>query len=200
MRTPTVLLAITALLLIVLLGPQLVRRFKAPARRRAPMRGGVLTMHAPARYGIALGISALIPTGVLAAMAFRLYLAGTTGTVGLVEVSVATLAALAIAVHQLVSAFRKGFVVDEFGITSIGAFRRRRVRWSDVAKFVYNPLNQWFFVTAADGSHLWVPVETHGIADFATIALARVPRATLEADALAREALEELAKSEPAAA
>ncbi len=198
MRLPAVFLAITALLLVVLLGPQLARRFRVPARRRVPLRGGVLVMHAPARYAIALGMGALVPAGILAAMAIRLRVTGRTGTFGLLELSVATAAALAVAVHQFVSAFRQGFVVDEFGITKVGAFRRRRVRWGDIAKFAYNPLNRWFFLTLADGSHLWIPVETHGIADFAGIALHRVPRAALD-DALAREALEELAGAESAA-
>jgi hypothetical protein len=156
-------------------------------------------MRAPSRYGIALGISALIPASVLGAMAVRLVLGGRTGVVGLLEIGLATLAALAVAVHQFVAAFRQGFVVDEFGMTRVGVLTRRRVRWGEIAKFTYNPLNQWFFVTLADGSHLWVPVETHGIADFAGIALLRLPPAALEADTLAREALEELAASDAAA-
>ncbi|HET8538675.1 MAG TPA: PH domain-containing protein [Anaeromyxobacter sp.] len=199
MRAPVVFVAISALLLVVLLGPQLVRRFRVPARRRVPVRGGVLVMHAPARYGIALGISALIPAAVLGAIAVRLFLGGREGTFGLVEIVLATLAALGVAVHQFVSAFRRGFVVDEFGLTSVAVLGKRRIRWGEITKFAYNPVNQWFFLTVADGSHMWVPVETHGIADFAGIALLRLPPAALKADDLAREALEELAAAQPAA-
>jgi len=199
MRSPTAFYAIAALLLIVLLVPRLVRRVKVPARRRVAVRGGVLVMRAPSRYGIALGISALIPASVLGAIAFRLVTGGQTGVLGLVEIGVATLAAFAVAAHQFVAAFRQGFVVDEFGITRVGVLTRSRLRWGDVAKCVYNPLNHWFFVTAVDGSHLWVPVETHGIADFAGVALLRLPPAALQADDLAREALEELAADERAA-
>lgn len=192
-------LAVVALGLIVLVGPRVLRRFKTPARRRVPVRGGIVVMRSPARYGIALGLSALLPAGVLGSMAFRLWLAGKTGTVGLVGVGLAALAALAVALHQFAAAFRQGFVVDEFGFTRVGVLTRRRLRWGEVAKVVYNPLNRWFYLTAKDGSHLWVPVETHGIADFAGIALLRLPPAALRADDLAKEALEELAASEEAA-
>jgi hypothetical protein len=199
MRSPSVVVAFAALILLVVVGPLVLRRVQGPARRRVPVRGGVLVMRAPVRYAVALGISALIPAGVLAAIGYRLFLAGKTGTFGLAEISVATLAAFAVAAWQLAGAFRNGFVVDEFGITKVGVLRERRVRWGDVARFVYNPMNQWFFATLSDGSHLWVPVETHGIADFAAIALQRLPPAALRADELAREALEELAASEQAA-
>jgi hypothetical protein len=198
MRSLTAFWAIVALGFLVLVVPRLVRRFKVPARRRVPVRGGILRMRSPARYGIALGISALVPAGVLGGMAVRLFLGGRTGPLGLLEIGVATLAPLAVALHQFVAAFRQGFVVDEFGITRVGVLTKRRVRWGDVAKFVYNPMNRWFFVTVADGSHLWVPVETHGIADFAGIALLRLPAKALREDPLAREALEELAASESA--
>jgi hypothetical protein len=189
--------ALVGLALIVVLGPRLMRRFRGPTRPRVPVRGGVVVMRAPARYGIALGISALIPAGVLGAMAIRLVMAGKTSAGGIAAIVVATLAALAVAVHQFVAAFRQGFVVDEFGFTRVGVLTRRRLRWNEIAKVVYNPLNQWFFITATDGSRLWVPVETHGIADFAGIALLRLPPAALKADELAREALEELAASDP---
>jgi hypothetical protein len=197
MRSLTAFWAIVALGLLVLVGPRLVRRMKAPARRRVPVRGGVLVMRSPARYGIALAICALVPAGVLGAMGVRLWLSGRAGPLGLLEISLATLAALAVAAHQLVAAFRQGFLVDEFGITRVGVLTKRRVRWGDVATFAYNPLHRWFFGTLGDGAHLWVPIETHGIADFAGIALLRVPQKALEP--LAREALEELAASESAA-
>ena len=57
-------------------------------------------------------------------------------------------------------------------------------------------IRRWFFATLADGSHMWVPVEMHGIADFAAIALQRLPPAVLQADDLARDALDELVASE----
>ncbi len=199
MRSLNIFYTIVSIALIMIVVPRLVRRLKTPARRHVPVRGGVLVMRSPSRYGIALGVSALIPASVLGAMALRLVDSGRTGIGGLVAISLATLAAIGVAVHQFVAAFRQGFVVDEFGITRVGVLKRQRVRWSDVAKVVYNPMNQWFFLTSADGARFWVPVETHGIADFAGIALARLPPAALRADTLAREALEELSATAPAA-
>lgn len=191
------LYALAALGIVVLVVPRLLRRFRGPTRPRLPVRGGVVEMRAPARYGIALGISALIPAGVFASMAIRLWRNGGTGTAGLVELAVVTLAALAVALHQFVAAFRQGFVVDEFGFTRVGVLTKKRLSWGEVDRVVFNPLNRWFFVTAKDGAKVWVPVETHGIANFAGLALARLPPASLRADELAREALEELAASDP---
>ncbi len=153
-------------------------------------------MRAPRWLGVALAACALVPAGVLGAIAARLFAGGRTSTAGLVEISVATLAAAGVSGHQLVAAFRKRLVVDEFGLARVGVFTRRRVSWHEVARVAYNPVNRWFFLTAADGSHVWVSIDTHGIGDFAEIALARLPAAALEKDALAREALEELAHGE----
>lgn len=193
--TTSTFFAIAVLGLVVLVGPRLLRR-RVVARRHVPVRGGVLVMRSPRRYGIALGVSALIPAAILAAMTLRLADDGRTSAGGLAAAGLATLACVAVAVHQLVAAFRQGFVVDESGIARVGAFWTRRLRWADVAEVTYNPMNRWFFVTAANGSHFWIPVETHGIADFAGIALLRLPPQSLRADELAREALDELAASE----
>lgn len=187
------LLTLAALAAVVVLGPRLLRRVRAPARRRVGLHDGVLRMRAPRRYAIALGICALVPAGVLGAMALRLGSGGRAGARDLVEIAAATAVALAVAAWLFAGAFRNGFVADAFGLTRVGVLRSRRVRWGDVASVKYNPASQWFFVTGADGSHLWIPVDTHGIADFAALALDRLPAAALRADDLARDALEELA-------
>jgi len=195
--TTSSILTLCVLALVLLLGPQLLRKVRVPARKHVPLHGGVLRMRAPRRYGIALAICALVPAGVLLGMAIRLWRDGRAGPLEIAAVCVPALAAIAVAAHQLAAAFRQGFLVDEFGFARVGVLRRQRLRWGDVAAVKYNHVNQWFFVTAADGSHLWIPVDTHGIADFAAIALVRLPPAALRADDLAREALEELAASDP---
>lgn len=187
------ILTLAALALVVLVGPRLLRKVRSPAKKHVPMRGGILVMRAPRRYGIALGLCAIIPAGILGAMTVRLYTGGRASAVDLAIAAVATLVALAFVAYQLVGAFRGGFVVDEFGLSRVGVVGRKRLRWGEIAAVKYNPASQWFFVTGADRSHLWIPVDTHGIADFATIALVRLPPASLRADDLAREALEELA-------
>lgn len=169
---------------------------RPPTKSRLPRRGGVLVMREPRWLGISLAVCALGPTAVLAGISLRLYGSGRTGTPGLVIAGLATLAAFGVSLHQLVGAFLKRFVVDEFGLERVGVFTRRRLRWGEVAGVAYNPVNRWFFITLADGSHLWVPVDTHGIGDFAEIALSRISSSALAHDPLARDALRDLMRSE----
>jgi hypothetical protein len=192
----TSLLALAALGIVLLLGNRLLRRRGPPARAHVPRTDGVVVMRPPRRYGIALGISALFPAGVLAAIAVRALSAQETSVFDAVAVVVATAAALAVAAHQFTAAFRSRFVVDEVGLTRVGVLGRRSVRWGDVSRVVFNPMNRWFFVTGAGGERVWVPVDLHGIGDFAAVALAKLPAAALRADELAREALEDLAAAE----
>lgn len=197
----TSILALLALGLVLLAGTRLFRRVRTPARAHVPLRGGVLVMRVPRRQAILLGVCALFPAGVLAAIAARALTSGSGGSPGLVATIAAALAALAVAVHQFVAAFRSRFVVDEFGLSREGVLSRRRVRWGEVAKVAYNPVNRWFFITTASGAHLWIPVDTDGIADFAAVALSRLPASSLATDAHARDVLEELAAPErPSAA
>jgi hypothetical protein len=61
-----------------------------------------------------------------------------------------------------------------------------------VEKLAYNGVSRWFFLAGPGGARLWVPENMAGIGDFAEEALARVPPAVLAADAVTREALEQL--------
>ena len=70
---------------------------------------------------------------------------------------------------------------------------RRRYAWGDVVEVVYNPTGPWFFLTAADGSHLWLPDNLEGMGDLAQLALQRLPAPVLRENPHARQALEELA-------
>lgn len=196
MTMATSLLALAALGVVLLLGRRLLGRRGPPARAHVGRTDGKIVMRQPRRYGIALGISALFPAAVLGAIAVRALAAKDTTALDAAVVLLATLAALAVAAHQLAAAFRGRFVVDELGLTRVGVLRRRTIRWADVSRVVFNPMNRWFFVTAAGGARLWVPVDLHGIGDFAGVALARLPPAALTADELAREALQELAAPE----
>lgn len=195
--TTSSILTLAALALIVLVAPRLLRKIRTPAQKRVRVRGGVLVMRAPRRYAIALAISAFVPAAVLIAMAIRLYGSGRAGAGNLATITVAAVAALAVVAFVLAGAFRNAFVVDEFGVARVGVLRQRRVRWGEVARVKYNPNNQWFFVTSESGARFWIPVDTHGIADFATIALQRLPPGSLAGDPMVREALEELAATAP---
>jgi hypothetical protein len=189
----TSILALAALGLVLLLGTLLFRRVRTPGRPHVPMSGGVLVMRVPKRNGILLGVCALFPAAVLAAVATRALDSRSGGRLGAVATVLATAAALAVALHQFVSAFRSRFVVDEFGLSRVGVLTRRRIRWGEVARVAFNPVNRWFFLTTADGTHLWIPIDANGIGDFAGVALARLPPSSLSSDALARDALQDLA-------
>ncbi|HET7824801.1 MAG TPA: PH domain-containing protein [Anaeromyxobacter sp.] len=188
-------LAVVALALLFLVVPRVFRRQRRPARAHVTLQDGVLVMRTPRRYAILLGASALVPAALLGAIAWRAATGGAQDASrwGVAATIVAALAAVGVAAHQIAAAFRSGFVVDEFGVSRIGVLRRRRVRWGEVARVAFNPVNRWFFITTAGGAHLWVPVDTHGIGDFAAVALVRLPPAALAADEDARDALEELA-------
>jgi Bacterial PH domain len=101
-------------------------------------------------------------------------------------------------VHQFLSAFLARVLVHDTGIERIGVATRRRVGWKAIAAVAYNPVNRWFMLTTSDGGHLWLSEDLRGIAEFAAVALRRVPADALR-DAVAREALGDLAQeAEPA--
>ncbi|HEY6002731.1 MAG TPA: PH domain-containing protein [Anaeromyxobacter sp.] len=192
----TSLVTLAALGVVLFLGTLLFRRVRTPGRPHVPLSGGVLVMRVPKRNGILLGVCALFPAALLAAIATGALDSRSGGWLGAVASVLAAAAAAAVALHQFVSAFRSRFVVDEFGLSRIGVLTRRRIRWSEVARLAFNPVNRWFFITTADGTHLWIPIDANGIGDFAAVALARLPRSTLSADAFARDALRDLATPE----
>ena len=85
--------------------------------------------------------------------------------------------------------------VDEFSIEKVGALRRRRAAWNEIVKITFNPMNSWFFLTLARGGRLYVVDGLEGIADFAEIALRRLPREVLTASPDAEEVLRDLASA-----
>ncbi len=148
----------------------------------------------PRKNAILMGVSALIPAGVLGAMMYQTWSLGRTGTAGLVGGIVATLVPVAAAAWLFARAARAHVLVHDTGIERVGVVRRRLVGWKSISKVTFNPANHWLFVTVSDGSHLWLPADVPGMAEFATIALRRLPPAVLQADPVVREVLEELAE------
>jgi PH (Pleckstrin Homology) domain-containing protein len=191
----TSIITLLSLGAILFLGTLLLRRVRTPGRAHVPLRGGILVMRMPKRHGILLGVCALFPAAVLGAIATRAIGSPSGGWLGAAATVLAAAAALAVALHQFVAAFRSRFVVDEFGLSRIGVLTERRIRWGEVAKVAFNPVNRWFFFTTAAGMHLWIPIDVNGIGDFAALALARLPPSTLSADELARDALRDLSRA-----
>jgi hypothetical protein len=189
-------IAVAVLAVVMLVGHSLLRRSRrsvVPAH--VPRTAGPLVLRTPPRNAIMFGITALIPTALVGALTYRWWALGRAGLVGLVVGLLASLLFLALAAYQFAYAARARLVVHDTGIERIGVSRRRLVGWGSIAKVAFNPAQHWFFVTASDGSHLWLPADIAGMPEFAQIAVRRLPPAVLQADPVVREVLDELAAS-----
>jgi hypothetical protein len=185
------LLAYLATLAIFLLGNALLARPHEPAPRRHGTLGPSTLRARPGRYAN-LACLALTPTVFVIVVVMRLGyrrdewfglgLAATLVTIG-----------LATTLWCLAAEFRERFRVDDAGIEWVGVLSRRVVPWDAVARITYNPRHNWFFLTAANGTHLWLWDDLLGISDFAAIALRRLPAAALHADIETLALLQELA-------
>jgi hypothetical protein len=95
----------------------------------------------------------------------------------------------------LAAEFRARIRVDGVGMDWIGPLGHRVVSWDEIRRFKYNPVNHWFFITLADGTHFWLWDDLTGIGFFAEVALAHLPPTALWGDPEARVVLEELASA-----
>ena len=172
--------------------------FRMVASRRAPRQalrqGGALIVRSPRHRFLTLGVLALMPTILIGlALAMPLLRAERVNPVGVVLVGLVVLAGLGISFWFFASEWRAHIQVDDAGLVRIGVATRRRYAWADVAQIAFNPTGPWFFLTNADGSHLWLPDNLEGMGDLARLALARLPPAVLQAGPGARRALEDIA-------
>ncbi len=187
-------IAFAALAVLMVGGRWLLRpRRSGAVSRDAPRTDGPLVLRPPRRNAIMLGITALLPAGVLGSLTFRMWDLGRTGWAGLLTGIVATLLPVAVAAYQFAYAARARVVVHDTGIERIGVVRRRLVGWASISRIAFNPVNHWFFVTVNDGSHLWLPADVPGMDEFAQLALRRLPPAVLQDDPVALEVFDELA-------
>ena len=187
-------IAFAALAALMVGGRWLLRpRRSGAVSRDSPCTDGPLVLRTPRRNAIMLGITALLPAGVLGSLTFRTWGLGRTGLAGLLVGVAATLLTVAVAAYEFAYAARARVVVHDTGIERIGVARRRLVGWGSISKVAFNPVNHWFFVTVKDGSHLWLPADVPGMDEFAQLALRRLPPAVLQADPEALEVFDELA-------
>lgn len=118
---------------------------------------------------------------------------------GVLLASAIVTACVATATWCVGAEFRACIRIGMAGLDRVGVLGHRWVEWSEVAQLVYNPAHHWFFLTLADGTHLWLGDDLDGIGSFAELALARLRPEALRADPLAREVLADLAEASPAA-
>jgi hypothetical protein len=193
-------IALGVLLLVLAGGRRLLFHRSTAVRLHVPAPDGVLVLRPPRLQGILLGFGALLPAVVFGGVGVRAWLAEGTGTGGRIAVVVPAVLTLGLSVHQFLSAFRQRIVVHLTGFQRVGVATRHHVRWDQIVSVAYNPFHHWFFLTRADGSHLWIPEDLDGIGDFAALALRRLPPRALDGDPQAREELEDLAAAARAAA
>lgn len=187
------LLALGAVFLVLGFG---VRRLLGARRRtrfRVPREGGAAVLRLPPGHHLLLGSQALVPTGIVIALAWNELRAGLVGPLGFTFLALLAAGGLAVLAWGVVAERRRCIRVDAWGVERRGVFTQRRIAWGDVAKLGHNPTALWFFLVGKDGSRIWIAQTAYGIADFADIALVRLPRALLDADPDVREALEETA-------
>ena len=187
-------IAIAALAVLMVGGRYLLRpRRSGAVARDVPRVDGALVLRPPRRNAVMLGITALVPAGVIGSLTFRTWDLGRTGSASLLVGIVGTLLPVAVAAYQFAHAARACVLVHDTGLERVGVFRRRLVGWLSVSKIAFNPANHWFFMTVNDGSHLWLPADVPGMDEFARIALRRLSPAVLQTDPVVREVFDELA-------
>lgn len=196
----SLVITVAALLLIMLGGRRIFRAVSGHRGARHVVRqDGVLVLRSPRHRFLVLGVLALMPTVLIGfALAMPLLRAERMNPAGAALVAMVILAGLAGSLWLFASEWRARIRVDDVGLERVGVATRRRYAWADVAKIVYNPTGPWFFITNADGSHLWLPDNLEGMGDLAQLALSRLPPPVLLANPQARRALEAIAAEVPA--
>lgn len=190
-----ILLGFIAAVVVMLAIPVLLAWSGHRRRLRVGRVAGAAVLRMPRGHYAILATIAILPFTGIAYVAFSAQwavgsesnawvLGGLMGTVG------------AISGGYLLALEARGRIrVDDFGIEKVGALMTRRASWSEVVKVTFNPLNSWFFLTLARGGRLYVLDGMDGIADFAEIALRRLPREVLAASPDADEALRDLSST-----
>jgi hypothetical protein len=180
----------------LMLGVPLLLGMAGRRRRvRVGRTGGAVVMRMPRGHYLILGMLAVVPCALFAALALsvawkpgsessRWVLAGFMGFLG------------ALGGGYLFALEARGRTrLDETSIEKVGALRRVRVLWSDVEKLTFNPVNRWFFLSLRSGRRIYVDTAMEGIANFAELALSCLPPAVLAASPEAAEELRDLSRA-----
>jgi hypothetical protein len=176
---------------VFFLGVTVLFQWLSSRRRvRVGRPDGVAVLRLATGRNAILGLLALAPAAMLAALPFAMR-ERAAGQVTLA--AVAALVGLAFSAYFFASEFRMRVRVGDGDIERIGVLGRRRLAWGDVQKITYNPTTKSFFLAGKDGTRLWIYESFEGIGDFAELALRNLPPALLASSGYVREELEELA-------
>ncbi len=190
-----IFLGFAAVLVVMIAIPVLLSWSNSRRRLHVERVGSAVVLRMPRGHHAILASIAIIPFGCIAVLAFSASWAPGSEANRWILGGIMAAAGALLGGYLLALEARGNIRIDDFTIEKVGALRRRQSTWNDVAKLTYNPVNSWFFLTLASGSRVYVVEGMNGIADFAEIALRRLPPGVLAASPDAVEALRDLAAS-----
>src|SRR6266542_1103318 len=112
---------------VLLLGAHLLLTWLGSRRRmRVPRVGGVAVLRLARGRNVILGLIALIPALILAALPLAMQ---GSGPLGLAFAAIVALAAFSVSVYFFAAEVRKRIRIDDTAIERVGVFTSRRLRW-----------------------------------------------------------------------
>jgi hypothetical protein len=182
------------LVAVVMVGIPIALAWSGTRRRiRVERIDGVAELRMPRGHWSILGLLAFLPGAAITGLAVAVDWAPGAEVGRWVLAGFFGVAAVAASGYLFGLEARGALRFSPTTIEKIGVFKRVTARWGDVAKLSFNPMNNWFYLTLADGRRIYVTEGSNGLGDFAELALAHLPRAVLEASPEAVEALEDAA-------
>ncbi|HET9596148.1 MAG TPA: PH domain-containing protein [Anaeromyxobacteraceae bacterium] len=179
---------------VVMFGvPALLAWIGSRRRLRVGRQAGSLVLRMPRGYFATLAAVLVLPCAAFVALA--LSVSWKPGQEGSGRTLAEVMGALALVGGGWLGVLEARFRIrlDDITIERRGAFRTHLYRWREVAKITLNPVNAWFFLTLQNGERVWIVAGLDGIAEFAELALQRLPKPVLDANPDAVEGLRELA-------
>jgi hypothetical protein len=188
-----ILIGFIVIVVVMIAIPLLLAWTGSRRRPRVGRHGGVLVLRMPRGHHAILALIATMPFAAIGILALSASWAAGSGSDRWILGGLMLLTGTLAGGYLLTLEARGRIRIDDFSIEKVGAFTRKRSSWHDVAKLTYNPVNNWFFLTLAGGTKLYVVEGLDGIVDFAEVALQRLPPEVLVASPDAAEALRDLA-------
>lgn len=188
-----IFIAIGVVLVIMISIPVLLAWSQSRRRLRVERHAGVAVLRMPRGHWALLATVALIPFAAISTAAFLATWSPGSELGGVILGTLMAVVGLAFGGYLFLLEWRGCLRLDDTGIEKVGALRRRSLAWSQVTKLTFNPVNNWFFLTGPDGKTVYFVEGLDGIADFAEVAVRRLPSQVLKASPEAAEVLRELA-------